>query len=82
MQPAHGDHSSRDKHVRTKAEPVDTQLQPVDPQQQQQEDHVISPLTRCMTKEEIEILSNNSTSPLERDLIEYLRMQQQQQPRR
>ena len=32
-----------------------------------------------MTKEEIEILSNNSTSPLERDLIEYLRMQQQQQ---
>ena len=38
-----------------------------------------SPLTRCMTEEEINLLSKNSTSTLEKDLIEYLKMQQQQQ---
>lgn len=38
-----------------------------------------SPLARCMTKEEIELLSKNSASSLEKELIEYLKMQQQQQ---
>ena len=38
-----------------------------------------SPLARCMTKEEIDLLSRNSTSSLEKELIEYLKMQPPQQ---
>lgn len=42
----------------------------------QQKDNEVSPLRRCMTDEEAEILRKNSVSDLEREFLDYIEMQQ------
>jgi len=79
------------EHIKPKIEPSDSpQLSPSSGQDSPQSSgegiqssslssSLTSPLERCMTSEEIALLSENCATPLERDLISYLKMQQQQQ---
>ena len=78
------------KHIKPKSEPGDSpppsppssgQESPKSSGEGVQSDSLTSssPLERCMTNEEIALLSENCATPLERDLISYLKMQQQQQ---